>query len=225
MKIQIKSALVAIAVAAAAVSAQAATYNGDLLLGFTVGSGSDLEFDIGPITALASGDNWNLSSLLGGLNVSSVKWGVIGTVNSGGIRSSYQTKVSGLPGTLASAASWTPINSAVGSIGSLFTTLAENQNIAPSSTLANSWNQQTVVGGTSRYATVNSNPNATGYTMVNFYKTTADGSAPSLLGHFDFNQNGIVTFSAVPEPATFGAIAGAGLLIVALRTQFRRKLA
>src|SRR5262245_37110675 len=130
MKMQIKSALLAIAVAAAAVSAQAATYNGDLILGFTVGTGNDLEFDIGPITALNSGDNWNLSSLLGPLNVSSVKWGVVGTVNAGGIRSSYQTRAAGLPATISGSPAWTSINNAIGSMAGLFPSLAENVNIA-----------------------------------------------------------------------------------------------
>jgi hypothetical protein len=227
MKMQIKSALVAIAVAAAAASAQAGNV-GDLILGFTVGSGNDLEYDLGQAGTLSSGETWNLSSLLGGLNVGTVKWGVVGTATESGIRVSYQSKSVGLPGSLNGSPAWTPVNSAVSAIGSLFTGGTPNamgQNVAPASTLANSWNQQTVIGGTGKYVTVGTSPNGTGYITMNFYRTVADNSTPSLLGTFSFGQNGIVTFNAIPEPATFGAIAGAGLLLVSLRSQFRRMLA
>src|ERR1700733_8129982 len=41
-----------------------ATYNSDLILGFTATTGNDIEFDLGPASSLVSGDSWNLSSIL-----------------------------------------------------------------------------------------------------------------------------------------------------------------
>ena len=67
----------------------------------------------------------------------------------------------------------------------------------------NSWNQQTVVGGTGKYKTAYIDPNATGITNVNFWKTITDSSAPQLMSAFALAANGVVTFmtnSVVPPP-------------------------
>jgi len=45
------------------------------------------------------------------------------------------------------------------------------------------------------------------------------------LGYFTFDPNGELTYtavSAVPEPSTYGMLAGAGLLALVFRRQFRR---
>jgi hypothetical protein len=44
-------------------------------------------------------------------------------------------------------------------------------------------------------------------------------------GYFTLNSNGVLDFTAVPEPSTYGLLAGAGLLVVSLRNQLRRKQA
>ena len=82
----------------------------------------------------------------------------------------------------------------------------------------------------------------TGYTGVNIGNTLSGSSAVSDLydyaelgsgtkatydGSFTFNSDGSLDFttsaSAGPEPQTFGLFAGAGLLIVAFRNQFKVK--
>ena len=81
-----KSVLVAIAVGVVLTSAQAATYNGDLLIGFTTQSGNDVIYDLGAESSLVNGETWNLSSLLSGYNLNNVNWGVIGDKNISGVR-------------------------------------------------------------------------------------------------------------------------------------------
>ena len=55
--------------------------------------------------------------------------------------------------------------------------------------------------------------------------TSDSGSSPILLGYFELDPNATLTFVPVPEPTTYGVIAGAGLLGLCLRNQFRRKTA
>src|SRR6266481_338922 len=77
MKKQVRAVLLAAALAAAA-STQAATYNGDLLIGFTSQSGNDFIYDLGQASSLFSGETFNLSGPLAGFSLSTVHWGVIG---------------------------------------------------------------------------------------------------------------------------------------------------
>jgi hypothetical protein len=226
MKKQIKLALLAM-VAVAACSVQAATYNSDLIIGFTVQSGNDLEYDLGSAGSLVDGQTWNLNSLLGTLNSSSVKWGVIGDTTAGTPKTVWATKASGTPASLNGNAAWSPINSTTVGIYSLFPTAGAGTSAAPSSTLANSWNQQTIAGAGTTYKNVYMNPNTTGYATVNFWKTVTDNTPAQLFGMFSFANDGVVTFNAVavPEPASYGFCAAAGLLAVSLRHQLRRKQA
>ena len=103
------------------------------------------------------------------------------------------------------------------------------QNIALSSTLANSWNQQTIASANtgSYHLAYQFNPNGTGYTTMQFYKNTANNTAAVDIGSFSFDNTGTLTFDAVsvPEPSMYGMFAAAGVLLVGLRNQFRRKQA
>ena len=232
MKNTIKATLIALVVAGATASVQAASYTGDLIIGFTVQSGNDFEFDLGTAGSLTDGETWDLSSLLGAqsLNTSAVKWGVIGAQLVGTTRTAYQTKVSGLPNTVLSQAAFNTIFSQIGGIYGLFPgTGGPGSNVAVADSNTSSWGKHTIVGGTGTWLGTGgrSNPNQTGYTSVDFYGNVANGSAATLLGSFSFADTGIVTFDAVsvPEPSTYGLFAGAGLLAVCLRNQFRRKQA
>jgi hypothetical protein len=65
--------------------------------------------------------------------------------------------------------------------------------------------------------------------LFTYDPTTAGSGNPSVYdGYFTFNSTGEVDFTSpapVPEPATYGMLAGAGLLVVAFSKQLRRKQA
>src|SRR5437899_450692 len=138
--------LVAVALAAAA-STQAATYTGDLILGFTSQSGNDFIVDIGQASALTSGQTFNLSGSLGGFNLNTVNWGIVGDKNVGGIRNVWTSTGGTSPNTVANTAQWGQIDTATKSIYSGFVTGGAGDTITPDSSTDNSWNQQTKVGG------------------------------------------------------------------------------
>ena len=96
MKTFIKTMLVAAATVAALSTAQAQTIyaQGDLLAGFTWGSGNDLIVDLGQASALVNGQQWNVGALLsaaGQSSVNGVEFGVIGVSASGATKTIYST--------------------------------------------------------------------------------------------------------------------------------------
>jgi hypothetical protein len=238
MKNTIKATLIALAIAGVASSARA-TYSGDLLVGFTLQNGNDLVYDLGLAANLTDGETWSLNSLLAGanspaftLNSSSVQWGVIGSQNQSGTRVSWATHAGSPPPNVPNTTTWTSAidantTSMAGSIG-VTTTSSPGANAAEASTLANSWNQQTIASANSgSYHKAYTNPNTTGYSTVDFYKNIANNTAAVQLGSFSFDNTGTLTFDAVsvPEPSMYGMFAAAGVLLVGLRNQFRRKQA
>jgi hypothetical protein len=73
---------------------------------------------------------------------------------------------------------------------------------------------QISAGGATEYATL--------------YDIPQTGQAETELGYFSFYGDGEITYTeqneiptAVPEPSTYGLLAGLGLLAVSLRRQFR----
>jgi hypothetical protein len=238
MKNTIKATLVALAVVGVTSGARAA-YSGDLLVGFTTTTGNDLVYDLGLFTSLTDGETWNMTAPIAstsnsGLLSSSVQWGVIGTKNTGGVRSSWATKVGSAPPAIPNTTTFNNIDldttSMAGSLG--VTTTSSPGTFASedsSSATPNSWNQQTISSPSAgSYHKVNVNPNTTGSSTVSFYQTISGGTASSLVGTFNFDtSSGILTFDAVsvPEPSTYGMFAAAGVLLVGLRNQFRRKQA
>jgi hypothetical protein len=64
-------------------------------------------------------------------------------------------------------------------------------------------------------------PGATAASDLFEYDGNGSGSKVLLLGEFTLGNNGAVEFAPVPEPTTYGLAAGAGLLLVMLRRQFR----
>ena len=217
--------MLAAAALAAAVSAQAATYTGDLIIGFTSQSGNDFEYDLGQASSLTSG-SVNLSSQLSGFNLSTVNWGVVGTATVGGTTHTSWISTSGSnPNPIASAAAWSKINTAVTTMYGLgFAGTGAGDTSSPSSADPSGWNQETLVGtGSTAYHNVYMNPNTVGAGSAEFFSVVAGtGGATTELGSFTLSSGGILTFTAVPEPSTYGILAGMGLLALCLRRQFAK---
>lgn len=229
MKYQIKT-LVLAAVSAAAVSttANAQTYTaGDLLAGFTTGSGNDVILNLGLESSLANGETWDLNTLLGSSlpsnlgNLSTVQWGVVGALGGSGygtgnpssignltVLNGIKTTLTGLGGNLTSSGFGTPAASAAGD---------------------GSWNNGTVVGGASTFRNAWYNPNSTGAGTVNFYQAQDNNSAIVQLnpGTFTLSVSGsgddVLTYGTVPEPSTTALACIAGLLALGARN--RKKIA
>ena len=233
MKRIYQSALLAALGLASVLAVQAATYpSGDLIIGFTTGTGNDLIYDLGQESSLFNGETWSLGSLLAGDDLNSVSWGVIGNgVNSGTPRTAWTTTaVAATPNTVTGNTAFGKLNTAVASIYSNFSAAGAGQSLSIGANDATglSWNTETINGSlTGDYVNAYENPNVTGLASDSFWRVVNDGSAPTLLGGFALDNSGTVTFSTVPvpEPATCGIFTGAGLLMVVLRNQLRRKQA
>jgi hypothetical protein len=235
-----KTALVAVAIAAAAWSAQAQTaYNGDLVIGFTGGgSANDFEFDLGRASAMTSGETWSLGANLSGFTLGSTSWGVVGTLAVSGRGQSWFTIDTGvIPAGIPSSLAWGNINNAVKGIYGNFSTAGAGQSATPANTDDNSWNQQTINGALStQYHNVYDNPNIASHNpatplgagSMDFYQiTAATATLPGVttdLGVFTLDNTGTLTFTAVavPEPTTYGLLAGLGLLVLSIRRVWRR---
>jgi hypothetical protein len=201
-----------------------ATYNSDLIIGFTTTTGNDLEYDAGSVSSLYSGEQFALGSLLNLSALSTIDWGVIASVTSN--HTQYQTDAN-TPNTVPSFGSWNSINTSVKAIyNNPFTAAGAGNSATPAATAPYSWNVETLNpnAGTdylNEYG--GSNPNVVGLTTVNFFGAPDNGATPSVLGTFTLDNTGTVTFNAVPEPSAYGIIAGAGLLVVSLRNRFSKK--
>jgi PKD repeat protein len=205
----LKLVLLATAIGATLTSAQAATYNGDLLIGFTTQSGNDLIYDLGAESSLTNGETWNLSSLLSGYNLTNVNWGVIGDKSVSGTRYVWTTTGGLPPNTVPNTAAWGNIDSSARSIYQNFGTAGAGQSLSIDTTDANSWNQQTINGGGPlQYVNVYENPNVQGVTSDSFYSLIANGSAPTLVGNFTLNSGGVLTFNVAASPPVAGFTGG-----------------
>ena len=227
MKTLYKAVIVSALGMGAIATAQAqGVYNGDLIIGFTTTTGNDVEYDAGAVSSLYSGEQFNLSSLLTGINLSTVDWGVIASVTSG--HTQYQTDAS-TPNPVPSFGAWNAINTSVKTIyNNAFSATGAGNSATPAASAAYSWNTETLnptLGTDFLNEVGGANPNVVGETSVGFYGAVDNGSAPSAIGNFTLDQTGTVTFTVVPEPSAYGIIAGAGLLMVSLRNRFSKKQA
>lgn len=229
MKKIYKAALLAALGLAGIGTVQAANYNGDLLIGFTSGTGNDLIYDLGAASSLSDGQTWSLTSLLTGYDLNSVTWGVIGDMNVGGVRTAWMTTDgAAIPNSIPSSAAWSPIDLATKAIYQSFDTAGGDQYQLVDATFASSWNQETTINGlgdSSSYISNQGNPNVVGPTSANVFGMTANGSAPTQLGTFNLNNSGSLTFSATPtpEPGTASLIGCGVLLFLGLRKKFRHQ--
>jgi hypothetical protein len=232
MKQLYKAALLAALGLASVSSVHAAYTAGDLLVGFTTASGSDLVYDLGQESALQNGETFSaLSSLLSSdfSDLSIVNWGVIGNgANSGTVRTAWTTTSPGVgANTVTGSGAFGKLNTvAVTLAGSTLTGAGtHNSPLASSST---SWNTETLNGTLAGdYNNAYENPNVLGVGSADFSQILNDGSTPTVIGSFALGANDSFTYTAVavPEPTTYGMLAGAGLLVVSLRNQLRRKQA
>ncbi len=205
--------------------AQAAPYNGDLLLGFSSGAGNDLVYDLGARSSLVDGQTWNLTSLLAGYDLNTINWGVIGDKNVSGVRLVWSTTGGAPANTITGNTAWGTLDNITASIYFDFSTAGAGNYITPDSTTQNSWNQQTLVGSlTTQYHNAYENPNVTGLSSASLFEVINNGSTPTQIGTFTLDNSGGMTFNvtAVPEPGTAGLIGGGALLMLALRNKFRR---
>ena len=227
MKNFYKAAWLAVVGLASVSAVKAAGYNGDLIIGFTSGSGNDVIYDLGAASSLTSGETWDLSSILSGYDLSTINWGVIGALNTGTPRTAWSTTDgTTAPANIPSLSAWGKNNTAISSIYQNFASAGAGQSISIDVTDDNSWQSQTISPSlTTQYANVYGNPNVVGTTADSLYSILANNSAPTLLGNFNLDDTGLVTFSPVPEPSTYGLLAVAGLLAFSRLNPFRRKQA
>lgn len=222
---------------ASVTAVNAATYNGDLLVGFTTGTGSDAIYDLGAATSLTNGQTWDLTSLLTGYTLTDVQWGVIGSTGpvTGGNglnnqRYVYTTDLT-TPQNLTGKTLWTAVNgTAVPGIYQNFTTAGAGSSLSISATDANSWYGSTTasggIGNPSGFFTVYADPNTTGLTTVDFYQSVALDTAATQFGTFTLDGTSTLTFNLtpVPEPSTCALLAvGGGFFVMTWRNKFRSK--
>jgi len=235
MKTLYKSALLAALGLASVPAVQAVTYpTGDLILGFTTGSGTDVLFDLGaesslPTTSGAS-TSWDLTSLLTGINLNSVQWGVIGNLaNSGSPRTAFTTvAVGSTPGLINGNTQFGQLNSSAKAIYGNFSSAGAGStgSVLAGDSTDNSWYEQTISGPlTSSYVNAFENPNVTGLTSAYLFSVQNNNTAGSELGTFSLQLSGSIDtmIYTAPEPGTCSLLGGAGVLALFFRNQLRRK--
>jgi len=205
--IQIKIALLVLLGLAVIQSAQGqggATYNNDLIVGFSTQSGTDTLYDLGAESSLTNGETWNLGSLLTSYDLSTVDWGVIASVSSS--HTQYLTYNPGLgavtaPPPVPAFGAWNAINTAVKTIyNDNFVTAGAGNSATVLSSLAYSWNVETInptLGTDYLNEEGGANPNEVGETTVGFFAQPDNGTTPPQVGNFSLNSSGVVTFNTL----------------------------
>jgi hypothetical protein len=243
------AALTAAALVAAALSSQAAqtTPPGDLLIGIYNSSvGQTFVFDIGQFSSLTLGKTWNLDSLSGGqLFGAPGTLGAGGQYTSGGAGFNASTLAGAHFGVVGYDVSGTDVNhifyTAPGAKADLSNTDGGSWGGAvdgiPTGVYqrANSFQtdwQSITTGTTSAGGTYDAlggfNVNGTQGSQLFLYTGTAFATSGQQVkdSFFTLGTDGTLTYgAAVPEPGVYGLFAGAGLLVLSLRNQFRRKQA
>jgi hypothetical protein len=208
--------------------AKAATdYNGDLVIGFTVGSGNDVVYDLGSAGfQLPQVQLWDLRSLLSGYDLSSVHWGVIGNTLNGGTAGAdnkvFTTTAWSniLPGPVNQSL-YDGLNSQTMNIYGLFPAAGPGQSASIASTLADSWYSQTFSPTLpTQYKNAYEDPNQTGPNGTTLWEVDTQGGPMIQLGGFNLVGSGVIEYvpiAVVPEPAPFALIASAVLLAAVVR--------
>jgi hypothetical protein len=205
--------------ASSAFAQVAAPYTaGDLLAGFTVGSGNDLIVNLGPAgTALVDGNSWNLSALLAGFNsgvLDGTSWGVVGVSNS---PNRVLSTCLGTPSSVAALGTFNTVKTSLTSLGADL--VGSTGSGTPAASSASSWYNGTVVPNSGSFRAVYDNPNtqASGAATINFF-SAVQSSSVSQIGTFTLSAAGVLTFNTnsavvpVPPPPHIVNITRVGTL-------------
>ncbi len=157
----------------------------------------------------------------------------------------YLSRATSAPG-LSTA--WTADGSDNSSVGGTLTTLENNEGtalgdspnaFAQNASVASSFGKELGAnynysgswgGSTSQKTSSTFTSGGTQYSYLDLYSVLSNndvdpGTAGTLLGTFRLGSDASLEFIPVPEPTTYGLVAGAGLLVLCLRSQFRRQQA
>jgi len=226
MNSRLKNALLAVAAAGLASSAQATYTTGDLLVGFDKsGAATDFVYDIGPYSSLTDGETWSLGSLLQATDpkfatLDNVEFGVVGANNS--TKTIYSTTDgSFVPQENVNA--FNTLRSAVGTIGGGIGVGAVSGASygSPDVGSGKDWNANTLNPTLASQFGSYWNPNAVSPGPAYLFASDNSGDQAVGAGSFTLANDGTLTFN-VPEPGT-GLLAGVGLLTLALRLQRLRR--
>ena len=215
MRKSLKAALLAVLGLASVTATMAGvSYNGDLMVGFTIGSGYDLVYDIGSQSSITNGQTWNLSSALtgAGLNssLSTVQWGVVGSGTLGNHNVHVWTTSASGAGPVDSG-TFNNIRPAVASLmANDFTTAGLGNYGITNYGLTFSWyseTAQTVANGLSgtAFAAIDLNPNRTGLGAIAFYDQNTGIVTVQQLGNFTLNSSGVLTYNTLSVSASTNA--------------------
>jgi hypothetical protein len=204
---------------------QAPYAQGDVIAAFTTGSGNELLVNLNTISGLYNGETWNLNSLLTGSSVAlgnDPLWAVLG--DSGGVSGSvYATYPHGGGDPNGSPADILGSEGAINSLGANIT--AANGIATPSASATYSFNNEQYGSSSSmlnnEYGQVGEQFSGSSQ-VQDLYADS--GSSSSYINYFTLTSGGVLTYGmAVPEPNICGMLVGAGLLLISLRNQLRRK--
>ena len=212
-----------VAALAVATSAQAGNYaGGDLLVGFMGGS-SDFIYDIGSVSSLTAGETWTIGSGLG------TQFGVIGAKVTSGTGYIYATSAFNDESSFDPSGAYNGASTGVKTIARDGTSsvLTAGNSRTPTSGDTTGWTYQTGQPvGTPGSSFQNSffNPNVDSASTAYFFENNTSDGTVNAISFFTYNSaSGVLTYgqsAAVPEPATYGVLAGFGLLALSLRRQF-----
>jgi len=188
--------------------ANVTSYNGDLMIGFTKGSGTDLVYDLGSVSSITNGQTWPLASVLttAGLytSLTTLDWGVVGSGTAINHNPNVWLTSPVDPGTINSG-TFGLVRSAVTSLMSQgdFTAAGYGNYATPDYGLSYSWYSQAV-------QTIQSGASGTAFSQVeNYYSyTNAPGSVPfyvqnsstvtdQRLGTFTLSSTGVLTYNTL----------------------------
>ena len=212
---------------------QAVTYytTNDLIIGYTSGSGNDVLYDLGSISALTNGKTWNLSTLLTGRTLTNQYWGVVGNGPNAGVsgtRSNWVTAAVGsTPLPITGNSQFSYVNTAmIGLVSGNAQTLQfatypvyAGESGLDAASDGFSWNSSTINPSTSAgnqlYVNASgNNPNVQGATSAYFWSELNDGATVNQLGAFTLGTNSVLTYNTVVAGFTATATNGAAPLQV-----------